>query len=74
MFETMQSFFAFFFPVLALIVAGILFEEKLVALEQRILQTLRRQSEAPARQRLALQKVERKTAGRAARSRTNRAA
>ena len=33
MFETMQSFLAFFFPTLALIILGILFEEKLIAFE-----------------------------------------
>ena len=36
MFETMQSFYHFFFPVLALIILGILFEEKLVRLEDKL--------------------------------------
>ena len=36
MFETMQSFLAFFFPTLALIILGILFEEKLIAFEQKL--------------------------------------
>ncbi len=40
MFETMQSFLSFFFPTLALIILGILFEEKLIALEDRIAQKL----------------------------------
>ena len=40
MFETMQSFLAFFFPTLALIILGILFEEKLIAFEQKLFAAL----------------------------------
>ena len=40
MFETMQSFLAFFFPTLALIILGILFEEKLIAFEQKLFASL----------------------------------
>lgn len=36
MFETMGQFYAFFFPTLALIILGILFEEKLIAFERRV--------------------------------------
>lgn len=36
MFETMQSFLAFFIPTLALIIIGIIFEEKLIWLEDTI--------------------------------------
>ena len=36
MFETMQSFLCFFFPTLALIILGILFEEKLIQFEHFI--------------------------------------
>lgn len=36
MFETMQSFLAFFIPTLALILLGIVFEEKLIVLENGI--------------------------------------
>ena len=57
MFETMQSFLAFFFPTLALIVLGILFEEKLIAFEQRIAQRLRRNGKQPTQDRPALHKV-----------------
>ena len=74
MFETMQSFLAFFFPTLALIIAGILFEEKLIAFEQRVLQRLRKQHRPAEAERPALRKVERKSAPRAARRHTDRAA
>ncbi len=36
MFETMQGFLAFFIPTLALIIIGIIFEEKLIWLEDTI--------------------------------------
>ena len=36
MFETMQGFLAFFIPTLALIILGIIFEEKLIRLENTI--------------------------------------
>jgi hypothetical protein len=36
MFETMQGFLAFFIPTLALIILGIIFEEKLIWLEDTI--------------------------------------
>lgn len=36
MFETMQSFLAFFIPTIALIIIGIIFEEKLICLENTI--------------------------------------
>lgn len=36
MFETMQSFLAFFIPTIALIIIGIIFEEKLIWLEDTI--------------------------------------
>ena len=80
MFETMQSFLAFFFPTLALIILGILFEEKLIAFEERLAQRLfgkkNKQSEdARARRperRPALRKVEQKQAPR--RGSKNRAA
>ena len=73
MFETMQAFLAFFFPTLALILLGIVFEEKLIAFEQRVLQKLRKDDAQPAPQRPALRKVERRGAPRA-RSRSDRAA
>lgn len=40
MFETMQSFLAFFFPTLALIILGILFEEKLIAFEKWVMKSI----------------------------------
>lgn len=40
MFETMGQFYAFFFPTLALIILGIVFEEKLVAFERWILRKI----------------------------------
>ena len=40
MFETVQSFLAVFIPSFALIILGILFEEKLIAFEDRIAQRL----------------------------------
>lgn len=42
MFETMQSFLMFFFPVLALILIGIAFEERLIALEDRVFAWVKR--------------------------------
>ncbi|MBQ8502784.1 MAG: hypothetical protein IJ491_00710 [Clostridia bacterium] len=36
MFATLESFSIFFFTCLALIILGIIFEEKLIALEKRI--------------------------------------
>lgn len=36
MFETMQSFLAFFIPTIALIIIGIIFEEKLIRFEQAV--------------------------------------
>ena len=42
MFETMQSFLAFFCPTVALIILGILFEEKLIAFENRVLEIVLR--------------------------------
>lgn len=36
MFETMQGFLAFFIPTIALIIIGIIFEEKLIWLEDTI--------------------------------------
>ena len=36
MFETMQGFLAFFIPVFALIILGIIFEEKLIRFEQAV--------------------------------------
>ena len=80
MFETMQSFLAFFFPTLALIILGILFEEKLIAFEERLAQRLfgkknKRSENPPARRperRPALRKVEQKQAPR--RGSKNRAA
>jgi hypothetical protein len=74
MFETMQSFLAFFFPTLALIIIGLLFVEKLIAFEQRVLQKLCKKTAQPAAQRPALRKVERKQASRAARAHSDRAA
>ena len=74
MFETMQAFLAFFFPTLALILLGIVFEEKLIAFEQRILQKLRKEETKPAPQRPALRKVERSRSARAPRSHSDRAA
>ena len=66
MFETVQSFLAVFIPSFALIVLGILFEEKLIAFEDRIAQRLfggknkKRASRAARRpqQRPALHRVE----------------
>ncbi|MBQ6093428.1 MAG: hypothetical protein IJL00_07135 [Clostridia bacterium] len=74
MFETMHAFYAFFFPTLALIILGIVFEEKLVAFEQRVLAKLRGKTRQPAPARPALRRVERKSASRAAGTHTNRAA
>ncbi len=74
MFETMHAFYAFFFPTLALIILGIVFEEKLVALEQRVLAFFRKETEEPAPARPALRKVERRSANRCARSHSDRAA
>lgn len=36
MFETMQSFLAFFIPTIVLIIIGIIFEEKIIWLEDTI--------------------------------------
>lgn len=36
MFETMSSFLWFFIPTLILIILGIIFEEKLIAFENRV--------------------------------------
>ena len=36
MFETMHSFLIFFIPTLALIICGIIFEERLIDFEQKI--------------------------------------
>lgn len=36
MFETMGSFLAFFIPSFLLIILGVIFEEKLIAFEDRI--------------------------------------
>lgn len=48
MFETMQSFLVFFIPTLALIISGIIFEEKLVAFEQKIkAAVLKKQGKSP---------------------------
>ena len=61
MFETMQSFLACFIPSLLLIVLGILFEEKLIAFEDRIAQRLFGKGKKRARrpqQRPALHRVE----------------
>ena len=60
MFETMQSFLAFFFPTLALIVLGILFEEKLIAFENKLFAALfgkRRRSKKAAASKTAAQPV-----------------
>ena len=60
MFETMQSFLTFFFPALALIVLGILFEEKLIAFENKLFAALfgkRRRSKKTAAADSAAQPV-----------------
>ncbi len=58
MFETMQGFLAFFIPTLALIILGIIFEEKLIRFERAlrvgILMTVRDWAE----DKLARQRVE----------------
>ena len=58
MFETMQGFLAFFIPVFALIILGIIFEEKLVRFERAlwvgILMTVRDWAE----DKLARQRIE----------------
>ena len=41
MFETMQGFLAFFIPTLALIILGIIFEEKLIRFERAVLAWIR---------------------------------
>lgn len=41
-FETMGSFYWFFFPTLAAIIVGIIFEEKLVRFENRICRFIKR--------------------------------
>lgn len=74
MFETMQSFLAFFFPTLALILIGVLFEEKLVALEQRIAQRLRGNRHSAEAKRPNLQKVERRAVKHSQSAHSNRAA
>ncbi|MBQ5970490.1 MAG: hypothetical protein IKN72_00360 [Clostridia bacterium] len=51
MFGTMHAFLFFFFPVLTLILLGILFEEKLIAFESRVLSVLFHK--APAQKRSA---------------------
>ena len=83
MFETMQSFLAFFFPTLALILLGIVFEEKLISFEQKLFAALfgksgsRKQNHTPeaeqrTQQRPALRRLDnhRQTT----RKRNNRAA
>lgn len=40
MFETMGQFCAFFFPTLALIILGIIFEEKLIRFERKVFSAL----------------------------------
>ena len=42
MFETMQGFLAFFIPTLALIILGIIFEEKLIAFENKLFRAIRK--------------------------------
>jgi len=58
MFETVQGFLAFFIPTLALIILGIIFEEKLIRFERAlwvwILMTVRDWAE----DKLARQRVE----------------
>lgn len=40
MFETMGQFYGFFFPTLALIILGIIFEKKLIRFEGKIFSAL----------------------------------
>ena len=83
MFETMQSFLAFFFPTLALILLGIVFEEKLISFEQKLFAALfgksgsRRQTPAQeaaqrTQQRPALRRLD--SSRQTTRNRNNRAA
>lgn len=67
MFETMQGFLAFFIPTLALIILGIIFEEKLIRFERAlwvgILMTVRDWAEDKlARQRVEDRRRERENA------------
>lgn len=63
MFETMQGFLFFFIPMCIAIILGILFEEKLIALEQRLKARLfaRRKASAPVRSKAALTKLQQKS-------------
>ena len=57
MFETMQGFLMFFIPMVVAIVLGIIFEQRLIAFERRLVARLRKQSRSKAavrRQRPAL--------------------
>lgn len=70
MFTTMQSFLCFFIPMVVAIILGILFEERLIAFEQRVKARLRaRTNKKSAGQRPALKKVQKSAANRRVASR-----
>lgn len=66
MFETTLGFLCFFIPMALAIILGILFEERLIAFEQRLKAKIlrRRRRKAVARQRTALKKVAKSNPGR----------
>ena len=66
MFETMQGFLCFFIPMCVAIILGIIFEEKLIAFEQRLFARFSKQRKvsAPARKRAALSRVQKTPAPR----------
>lgn len=66
MFTTMHSFLFFFIPMVVAIILGILFEEHLIAFEQRVIAYFRarRHRKSSSAQRPTLKKVQKDTANR----------
>ena len=66
MFETMLGFLFFFIPMTIAILLGIIFEERLIAFEQRLKTrlTVRRRRKAAAKRRAALKKLAKPAAAR----------
>ncbi len=66
MFETMQGFLCFFIPMCVAIILGIVFEEKLIAFEQRLKARFaaRRRTASPACRQPRLSKVQKPAAPR----------
>ena len=66
MFETMLGFLLFFIPMTITILLGIIFEERLIAFEQRLKTqlTVRRRRKTAAKRRAALKKLSRPAAAR----------